>query len=534
MSEPLVVHPGSTGLDPAALVPGRALVVAVDPAHGLALPRGAALEDHLDPAAGASVDAEARERLAAWRARRSAAFTVDGLDLSWVWEVELLAGCFLPAIRLLRGLERLGVAGRRIEFAGAVPGHAAIAELLGATAVTLPRRSRPPAPERPVGAVARLLAQAGVPRRLRGDVVVFPYWHMGALLERMAADPAWRPAASGVVLSRLPAREALGVAWRGGWLGHAGGRAHRRAEADLARALDSRAPDPAADPLDAALDDQAAELLRTRAAQTVAEAHHFRDALARHRLRALLLPFDSPASVRALIEPARAAGIPSVVVQHGYDAGLGDPDKTEADLVCAWSEHDVADLAGRARGDVRLTGNPGAEDIAPRPAVSGGPAVVLVEYPGRLSARVGDRIRLEHVRTALEALPADAEVVVRPHPSDLTVDAYEALARNVTVASGGPIEPLLERAGVVVGALSTATLQAAALGVPTVHLNVTGAAQPWPFDGSAIPVATDAASLGEALGAARGGEAADTAREALGVRPGAVEAVLGAMDDYLH
>jgi hypothetical protein len=91
---------------------------------------------------------------------------------------------------------------------------------------------------------------------------------------------------------------------------------------------------------------------------------------------------------------------------------------------------------------------------------------------------------------------------------------------------------VLASADLCVGALSSATLQGAVLGVPTVFLDVSGAARPWPFDGSegALPLARDAAELAELAATARGG-AAGGAAEALGLTGSGKPAVLRLIDD---
>jgi hypothetical protein len=76
--------------------------------------------------------------------------------------------------------------------------------------------------------------------------------------------------------------------------------------------------------------------------------------------------------------------------------------------------------------------------------------------------------------------------------------------------------------------MSTATLQAAAFGLPVVYLDVAGVERPWPFDGSAVPVARGAAELADELAAAvERQEVTGQAEllEALGVRRGATAAV---------
>jgi hypothetical protein len=101
----------------------------------------------------------------------------------------------------------------------------------------------------------------------------------------------------------------------------------------------------------------------------------------------------------------------------------------------------------------------------------------------------------------------------------------------VTVDTTTPIEPLLGAAGLCVGAMSTATLQAAALGVPTVLLDVAGIPRPWPFDGAADapPRVTDADGLAAAADAAHRRDdvaGAGAAREALGARSAAIDDVV--------
>ena len=163
----------------------------------------------------------------------------------------------------------------------------------------------------------------------------------------------------------------------------------------------------------------------------------------------------------------------------------------------------------------------------------------LLDYPARLSALVDARISARHVQTALAglgvALPG-TDVVLRPHPADPGAEVYAALGAQVTglrvtVDTTTAIEPLLATVDLCVGAMSTATLQAAALGVPTVLLDVAQIARPWPFDGArdALPRATGAAGLADAAVAARGCPdvaGADAAREALGARGDAVDEVV--------
>jgi hypothetical protein len=93
----------------------------------------------------------------------------------------------------------------------------------------------------------------------------------------------------------------------------------------------------------------------------------------------------------------------------------------------------------------------------------------------------------------------------------------------VSVDQTTPIEPLLGTAGLCVGALSTATLQSAALGVPTVFLDVSGIERPWPFDGAADALPRVTGHDGSLDAVPDPPRAA--AREALGARADATERV---------
>ena len=192
-------------------------------------------------------------------------------------------------------------------------------------------------------------------------------------------------------------------------------------------------------------------------------------------------------------------------------------------------------LGEQARGEVSVTGNPGQAAAAQAGADPSGHVVVLPQPAGVSSATVDVRSPLRHVEAALAAL-RDAgmtRVVVRPHPLDGS-DYQAAVARfpeiRCRIARTGTIDAALAGASLCIGPLSTATLQAAAAGVPSVFLRSTEARLPWPFDDSgAFPTARDAAELTDLLPSLAGtGDVAgaDAAREALGERSDAVERVL--------
>jgi hypothetical protein len=541
----LRLHRTSAGLDPASLRPGTDLVLEVAREHALALPDGVAIEDHLNPTDRLDVDAAALRALAAWRAERGDQLRVDGIDLGHVAEVELIAVCFLPAELIRRGLEAVG-APDRIHANGFDPQALAA---LGALApdgceVDGDPAPPPPAPPRAGRRHALIAAVENTPIRPwpRGGVICVPYWHLVGVytaLARRRRGP--RPVPAGMGLSGLRRVDVLRALIRGGWGGSSGARARAAAAARVKARLAQLAADPVgADERARALDRWALSVTARDAGAAPAQLAHFSRAVRGARL--IVTPFDSPGEQRALIAAGHANDTPALVVQHGYKAGLNDPDLTLSDHVAVWSSHDRDNLAGRAAGRILVTGNPGGDETVGRAALphGSGRTIVLFDYQGRLSAQVGTRIALEHVATALRGLAAarpGSDVVLRPHPFDDRNDHYEsALASDrgdlrLSLDDTTPIEDLLLSADLCVGALSTATLQSAALGVPTVFLDVSGAPRPWPFDGSpgALALARNADELAARIGVAT----ADTtaAAEALGLTGRATQSILGLIDE---
>jgi len=524
------------------------VVVDTSLADGLMLADGVALDDHLGSDARIAVDVECRERYRQWRARHAQALTVEGVDLAHVWEVELIAKCFLPGARLRHGLPAVFADShvKRMVTSIVDPGVqrlvAAIAACEGVAvadgvqeSVEREQLRRSPSP---LGLVAGKL---GVPARVRGEVLSLAYWNTFPLLARLA----WRRGGPRIVACPLPVRNigagnAVALAARGGWTGMPGARARASSRDALAATIQQVPRADRIDPLDTALDGFALETLARISLDTLAYVRHLRRALRHGRVRAGLLPFDSPEQARMLLPALRETGAHTLLVQHGFSGRLGDPDMLLADHVAVWCERDRSLAQGRDPSTITVTGNPGAAHFAgivPRRAQRCGRSVLLVDYAGRVSVRVDSRISKRHVGTALSALASarpGSHVVIRPHPSDLALGAYATLAAahpnlNVEVDARTPIEALLAAADLCVGSVSTATLQACALGVPTVVLNMSAFPRPWPFQGSALPSAADADALAVAIVATlRSGEVAgrEEALEALGVRTDAVERVL--------
>jgi hypothetical protein len=532
----LTVWAGSVGLDPAALVSGQDLVLEPALAHGLSLPPGTVVDDHLDRAGREAVDARALELSADWAARHAAELRVEGVDLGWIWQVELYASIFQLAARLEAALalhrpERVVARG----FGGGRLGHVAHACRAVGAELEADASGHGLAAEIPFGrdaawarALVRVARTVGVPGRVRSDIVCLQYWHLMPVIDRLTGI-GHPPAPVGVALRGIPPRRIARAAATAGWTGLSGTLAQRRAAEAVRAQLGS--PDPRT------LDGHALTLVAERGSASIADVRAHRRTFARDRPRLALLPWDSPDIARSLLVASREVGATSLVVQHGFDARLGDPDKHAADHAALWDARDAAGFAAD-RGGVRVTGNPGAShlaDVVPsRPASDR--ILLLVEYPARLSSRIPARIALRHTDAALtgiaQARPG-ATVVVRPHPSDQERDAYVVLAARhpgvrVELDATTPIEPLAKSCGLCVGGLSTATLQAAVLGIPSVVLDVAETPLPWPFDGApdALPRATSADELAALLGGAVQVAAREAALEALGVRPDARDAVV--------
>ena len=547
----------SSGARPAAsLKPGVDLVLEVEPADGLTLASGVALEDYLSSDTRHAIDAESRTRYERWRAQRAQSLTIDGVDLTHIWEVDLLAECFLPAARIGHALP-LALASTGAKRLLAPQMDSSLARLLAAVAEPAgteviagsgspvePRFIHGSGPSRLVGMAARL----GVPALIRGEVMALAYWNTMPLRVELA-----RRRTPKVVSSPLPLRDISRLNMRsmvgGGWTGIPGPRARASSRTEVSAALEDAPEITPQDALDEALDRYALEILGRMALETLAPVRHVRGALRGGKVRLALLPFDSPPQARMSLVALQEAGVRTLLIQHGFSARMGDPDMSLADHLAIWSERDRALARARAADAITVTGNPGASHLAgaaPRRRKEPlGLSVVLVDYPGRLSTCVGGRVTMQHVQTALQALATarpGSIAVVRPHPSDQAPEAYAGLGAaypelKVEVDMGSPIEALLGRADLCVGAISTATLQACALGVPTVFLDVSGVSRPWPFQAAALPHAIDVETLeAEIVDVMSSHEVAgrDGALEALGARPDAVERVIELMADLMR
>jgi len=497
---------------------------------------------------------------------RDELLTVAGIALPFVHEQELYADVFLRETRVVEGLLLLVCRGaKRVELLGAdVELISCLTALLGEAGAAVEQRESGPSPAYPItfAAAARrtpLVSAAregaGIPARVRGSVLVEPYWHLTPLLASLGRRTDTLPVLDPINPPALPRRELARLAARGGWIGSPGGRARRRSRRALAEALRALAADPAADPLGRLIDLRAARLLAAVGRATLAEAGARRQAFRRAGLKAVLSYSDTARMPRLNALVAHEHGASVVCIQHGllsfvpHDEGRPARviDGWVADLVGVWSERDALTFAPHVPGRVEVTGNPGATGLLPDPAppAERGRTLVLGQMPSPLSTIADVRVTARHLRAALAALSATrpgTAVTVRPHPLDSAHNTYRAIAAdyprlNVAVSAHGTIEEAIAGVDLCVGAASTATLQAAALGRPSVMLDVAGMDLAWPFDRSGdFPVAGDATELQAVLEAALD-ERTDgrrTALTALGARPDALQRVTTLVADGIR
>ena len=205
----------------------------LEPAHGLLVPLGVALDDHLDGSRD-EVDALARRNFAAWRATVPLDF--EGLDPADALELELMTRVFMPAPAW-----RSASAGHgRDRYVGGRapgPGLARVASALAEEAGLAVRHDAVEVPSRRVrrGLTDRAFSFAGVPGRPRGSVACVSYWHLKPVIARLVAEGP-TPVAAGVILPGLDRRDTLSAFVRGGMLGHPGpwSQAPRRADSQSA------------------------------------------------------------------------------------------------------------------------------------------------------------------------------------------------------------------------------------------------------------------------------------------------------------
>ncbi|MFL5886788.1 MAG: hypothetical protein ACJ77M_17090 [Thermoleophilaceae bacterium] len=548
------IYTTSAGLDPAALVPGEDLVLALDERHGLDAPHGVVAHDHLDMSARHAVDEAAVSAMRAWHAARDAHLTVDGICLPFVWEHDIYTHGFIVSIRdavaVDRALEAYGT--RSVELTDADP-HTeravrAAAERRGVevTRAADPQRAAvaAPAPGEFVvqttlrrRVLARLLS-IGIPSRLRRDCFLFlSYWPQMPLLDRVLDTPGIRAA---IFAGKRPAgvRRSLRAAVQGGWVGTPGPRTRRRAARSAAAALTRAAEPPRIDvmglELGAALHARALDLARKRGAGDLADAAVLRRAFAGGHVRTMVLPYDIEPHSRLVGVLAREAGTHTFLLQHGAIL-LPRPlkDGEVAAEVAVWA-HTVAGPGSREDG-AHAVGFPVPHERPPTRALAPSnerpTVVVLGQHEDPYTVTIDARLLMRHyciaMRAVLDRFPG-ARVVLRPHPAIPPEPLAAVIERfpgaDVTIDKASDILELLRSSDLCIGSSSTATFQTALAGTPVVVLNACGFEWWWPLDGSSgVAVAHSEEELARWIATWADGEVLPGREElldALGAGPG--------------
>ncbi len=554
VGETIRLHRCSAGLELQALRAGRDILLAVDPAHGLELPRGTLIDDYLDLELRAGIDAAAAEALRRWRDVHDGPLTGEGICLPWLWEIELYASVFLPAAREAVGLRQALAAHGwpAVELPTDDESLGELVEAAGGSVAPTGHPGPPAAPQRAPeradlakrlrAAVIAAARYTGLPSLLRRRaVVVWGYWQMAPLVDRMLANRRLDPA---LAVQALPpgSGRSLRMAARGGWVGLPGP-LQRRAAARLAARLREEIVAIPLDLLDCALGKliypAACRFVAERAAHDLADARLLGGRFRRSEVGAIVVPFDVVPETRLLVKIAQSFAIPTIVVQHGgYLEAERFPDLRVADTVALWSEAALPAVGERA-DHASIVGYPGAVQPRRKPrARSPYTITVLGDGAWRVSTLRDGRIMQQHYLAAIEgsakAVP-EPLIVLRPHPS-FAAGAAEAICERyphlrIEVDRTTTILELLARSDVCIGTYSTASLQAALVDTPTVVLNLGGTDFPWPLGGkTTVPVAhsrDELASILERLVAGEGGQGGrEELLAALGVVPGdAIERV---------
>lgn len=548
MTRTIRLHRGSAGLDLRGLRAGRDILLSVDPAHGLDLPEGVLIDDYLDLELRAEIDDAAAEALERWRRVHDGPLTVDGICLPWLWETELYASVFLPALREAVGLRRALAAHdwpavelrtddesleAVVEASGGFVAEARRVEPLLVAKRPRRRRNVMKGLRRAVKSAAR---RSGVPSVVRpGAVIVAGYWHLAPVVDRMLESRRLRPALA--LQAPLPGpRRSLRIAARGGWVGLPGPLQRRWAKSLAACLRDAIVPVPL-DGLECSVGEVVSRTSRRfvadHAPHDLAYARLLGRCFRRIEIGGVVVPYDTRSEERLMVTIAQSFGIPTIVVQHGaYLEGTRFLDLQVADTVALWSDAALPAVAERADRS-SVVGYPGAAPPRHEPhAESPYTITVLGDCAHRVSSLRDARIVQRHyaaaIEASLEAVP-EALIVLRPHPSSAP-GAAEAMCEGyprakIVVDTTTNILELLAGSHVCIGTYSTATLQAALVDTPAVVLNLGGTDFPWPLGGgTTVQVAhsrDELATILHELAAGDGGQRGrDDLLAALGVMPG--------------
>jgi glycosyltransferase involved in cell wall biosynthesis len=245
--------------------------------------------------------------------------------------------------------------------------------------------------------------------------------------------------------------------------------------------------------------------------------------LRQNAVRAVLVPFDTPAQARLVVRVAQKMGIPTFVLNDGYKADDIQQEGMTADVAFAWSEAIRDCYFSRRANSAVVTGNPHSAYLPRIASRRHRRRRVLVGAhsfsPIDLNCGRSDAERfLEEVLEGIAAAHGhlDPCVVAKLHPSDAPsyyrtiLQRYSQLA--VELRSDGDVIDLFDDCDVYVATYSTSLLEAIGAGLPVIYYRVNAQRLGPPFSHDAF-LATRSASTPAQLAALL----AD--REALATRP---------------
>ena len=246
------------------------------------------------------------------------------------------------------------------------------------------------------------------------------------------------------------------------------------------------------------------------------------------RPTAVIVDEDATPLARAVVAAARRHGAASFVLQHGAPYGRLGFAPLAADCLFAWGQSSRRRLASWGVPEERMcvAGSPRHDAAVPRnearsgsPAPARGTRILLLattppsdERPDAIAFHLTTRTYRELFRAACAAIAGlpHAELIVKLHPRYPRNEVYRQVlaefpALRSRLLSDGRLEDLLAGAACVLSCGSSAGVEAAFHGVPTIELLPAGSAEllpaaAWGFIGIARSEAEIAALLTLALG----------------------------------
>jgi hypothetical protein len=214
-----------------------------------------------------------------------------------------------------------------------------------------------------------------------------------------------------------------------------------------------------------------------------AVAPRWRVLLRRNRVRAVLMPFDSPPEARLLVRVAQSEGIPTFAVNDGFKGDDFTVEDMTADHALAWSESIARNYFGRrTHGDVVVTGNPKGDaqrTVALERRLQGALREVLIGSftfsPVDIACHRSDAENF--LRAAVAGIRQsergrDAAIRVKLHPAD-RIDHYAGMIDDgVEFVTDGDVVQMFDDAELYITTYSTSLLEAIATGLPSIYLRI--------------------------------------------------------------